>query len=287
MRIAESGYRFFHLLQGGASLRDADLGSLVTKDEDLSDLYQTPTSSIEKCLAKATSMAAIEKACSSTKFNDMFDESRWPIATHTTRHAINEFNNGRSNSYLYYFLVGLTLIARSRRLQYCGCCGWRLKPVGNGRYCPPCSTTRNKHYRGRTTSLRQQRKILAALKHSKEYKAFMKLRDKGQDYPLLMLMKHRYERIEPLPCDPTDDFTPDKEYRQAKLALAKRWNDYEPNARSRRVTSTDAALLLLASKGLSKSEAAESLGISKSGVTKSCQRSAALAAAFQRGNLKR
>lgn len=276
MHIAESGFKFFQLLREGVSLKNAALRSGFARRDEFNGLLPPPSTSTELRLKDAgNAMSQISKACT-REFGDMFDESGWPIAVDAVRYAVTQ---SKWDSYQYYYLVGLALIGTNRQLKFCECCGWRLKPRQNGRYCPACSTVSNRPHTGKTTMLRSQRNVHEALKHSEEYQAFMKLRHLGEDYPLLMLVRNRFERSVPVAGDILD-LTPDIEYRDAKIALAKVWNECAPNIRARRAASTDAALLEMALKGKTRSEAAEALGMSKSGVTKACRRNPALAAAF-------
>lgn len=282
--IAEIGYCFLELIRRGEDIRDATFRSSFVVPLQYIDKIE-PESELEIKLSKGRSMNEFGEIFSKEKYIDMFiigsPHLFWPDAIKTASYAVELNNHSEPNSYLYYFLVGLTVTGCNRRLKFCECCGWRFKRSGNSRYCPACSTHSDEIGTAKTTRNRQQQNIFSSLKDTKEYKLFLELSWIGEDYHLLFLTGKAARPAKKLDCD-AHDFTPDPRYRVAKESLANLWASTSPSNRTRRAESTEKSLMDCATKGCSKIEASRQLSLSRAGVTKACQRNPDLAAAFEK-----
>lgn len=280
MLVAESGYRFLELLEKGRTLQEASIGSIFVRR--FVEGSVKPENKLEIDLSEARSMRQVYDVLWSNKCRDMFDSTGWPLAHKLAEYAVQEAHKNGANTYLYFFLVGLTLIGRNHQIKYCECCGWRFKRVGNSRYCSNCSSHTDEKNTVTTTRTRQQRRIFEGLKDSLEYQSFIKLRHLGENYPLLLLLMDKVpEAVKSMRCDLLD-YTPFEDYRDAKMALAAKWDEYHPSVRVNNTRKTDAELIELALSGHNKASAAQQLGMSRAGVTKACQRNSKVAQAFLR-----
>jgi len=186
-------------------------------------------------------------------------------------------NEGKRQSYLTYFFVGLAISAANREKQFCAACGWRLRSPSKQFHCQACSTSRGES-NGKVENLRQRR-TAEALKDSPEYQSFMEVRERGREQLLRLAAGQAEPPASPLVCDP-EDCTPDHEYRRLKEALAGTWARHIPNLRKQKAADTEKELVELARQGLSRAEAARRLGLSRAGVTMACRRNPKLQQLF-------
>jgi hypothetical protein len=277
MFLAESGYRFIELVDSGMDLESAARDSWVSFPLQHKSLK--PNAEIERKLAKANSISEIAVCFARTKYATLFSKLGWPLAYRVADAVVNLAETKSRGSYLYYFLVGLGVISTNKHIRMCECCGWRMKKIGNSRYCPLCSTNIDERNNVKTTRLRRQRKILASLVNSNEYVNYTLLRDLAEYYPLRRMLGWAEKSVKGFVFDKLDG-TPDQNYRVAKEELAQVWLVTEHDARSKKSNETDSALLKLAKNGLTRAAAARVLGISKAAVTKACIRNSILKATF-------
>ena len=205
-----------------------------------------------------------------------------PLANKTATVAFDLLHKGKEKTFLYFFFVGLTILAYNREIAYCNCCHWRLvnAPTQN-RCCSVCHPIHNENGKPSISTLKRiQKKKFEALRNTTEFRDFANVKHFGEDYLFQLATGFVPNPGNPLDCDP-NDFTADKGYRSLKIALAKRWDEYQPKRNYSTRKTNDERLIELAQNGYSKSKAADKLKISRAAVTKACNRNPKLAKAFE------
>ena len=204
-----------------------------------------------------------------------------PLAQQTAKAAFNLLHKVKEKTFLYFFFVGLTILAYNREIAYCNCCHWRLvnAPTQN-RCCSVCHPIHSEKSKPSISTLKRiQKKKFAELKNTAEFRAFANVKHFGEDYLFQLAAGYVNAPGVALGCDP-NDFTAEKDYRSRKIALATLWDNYKPKSEYSPRETNDGQLMKLARKGFSKSMAADRVKMSRAGVTKACKRNPKLAEAF-------
>jgi hypothetical protein len=286
MNWAERGYRFFELVSFGPELGSAAEESLLIDEESSESLE--PITKLELSLGLATSYSEVYTCLKYTEYASMFDDMGRPIAKKVVD-AVIELDDTKSHDcYLYFFLVGLAISAYDIKIRMCECCGWRMKNIDdskaqkNSLYCIDCSTDTATNNIDKTTRKRRQQSVLKELEKSTEYLNYLKHRHLVENYQLRRMLGYvEGWVVKGFEFDKLDG-TPDIEYREAKEKLAKLWRVTNPDARLRKAAKTEMDLLRLAKSGMTRTEAAKKLGLSKAAVTKACARNKPLADSFNK-----
>ena len=243
-----------------------------------------PSSEFEIKLLKTSRNTGIENLFDSVDGNphhkltkNLFDGTSYGSEPNLFRVALATISIRRQEGeiFLYYFMLGM-VVGNAWRHKFCKCCGWRIVNPRNPVNCHSCMYIRGKS----TTSHARQSKIFTALKQSAEYEAFMQVRHRGLDYPVLLAVGQAPPPKGKLACDDLDE-TADAEYRERKTTLALLWAAYQPNSRVRQAKTTEEKLLELAKIGYNKAQAAKVLNITRAGVTKACKRNDELENTFR------
>lgn len=238
-------------------------------------------------ISSAKKNGDLDKALRTQNINVFYEDEHWGTqpnclaAATASRRLLETGDHNGINGYVYAVLLGIMWWHHGTRgIKYCECCQWRLARIDyyQGRlYCKACATRQDTPMT--KTINRQQRAIAEIVRNTPEFQAFMNIREKGEYYLLRLALGIADQPAVPLNCDQFD-VIPDADYRSIKEALGNVWKKTSPNCRTRQAEATVRSLQKLADNGLTKAEAARTLGISRAAVTYACRRSEQLSDTF-------
>lgn len=238
-------------------------------------------------ISSAKKNGDLDNALKTKNINAFYHDDHWGAqpnclaAATAARRLLETGDHNGINGYVYAVLLGIMWWHHGTRgIKYCECCQWRLARIGRyqGRlYCKACATSRDTPTS--KTINRQERVKAKIARNTSEFQGFMNVREKGEYYLLRLALGIAEKPSIPLECDKFD-VVPDADYRSLKEALSNVWDQTSPNFRTRQAEATVRSLQKLADNGLTKAEAAKTLGISRAAVTYACRRSEQLSDTF-------
>lgn len=238
-------------------------------------------------ISSAKKNGDLDKALRTQNINVFYEDEHWGAqpnclaAATAARRLLETGDYNGISGYVYAVLLGIMWWHHGTRgIKYCECCQWRLARIGHyqGRlYCKACATSRDTPTS--KTINRQERVKAKIARNTSEFQGFMNVREKGEYYLLRLALGIAEKPSIPLECDKFD-VIPDADYRSLKEALSNVWDQTRPNSRTRQAEATVRSLQKLADNGLTKAEAARTLGISRAAVTYACRRSEQLSNTF-------
>lgn len=238
-------------------------------------------------ISSAKKNGDLDKALKTKSINVFYEDEHWGTqpnclaAAIAARRLLETGHYNGMNGYVYAVLLGIMWWHHGTRgIKYCECCQWRLARIDyyQGRlYCKACATRRDTPMT--KTINRQQRSIAQIVRNTPEFHEFMNIREKGEYYLLRLALGIADQPAIPLNCDQFD-VIPDADYRSIKEVLSTVWKQTSPNVRARQAEATVRSLQKLADDGLTKAEAARTLGLSRAAVTYACRRNEQLSKTF-------